>query len=282
MHIGKIGDYVKAHPWVAGTVVVVGGLLFILISGWFSGGSGSSGGATASSGPSDAQLATSAAVTEANIQGQVASLNSNNALMAAKYAADVQDHQIDAALQLGNLTAGVQTAHDNDAMQLGLSQIAAALQIQTGTLAANQTIQLASITAQQQVQQQSIDAQRAVALHQIDEQQYEVGQQAAIQAQQIQANIVQQQASNDLISNIVQLFKPTEQAPVAATPVDTPAPTPVYTSIYQQGAVEDYLSKNPDVANADYSHESKYKGMSRTQFAIAQYMDYGQREGRQL
>jgi hypothetical protein len=251
MDIGKIGDYVKAHPWIAGGVVIGGGLIFLVLSGWLGGGSGAStGGNSSATGPSDTQIAANAAIAEQTIGAQVAALQSNN------------------QVALGNIAANIQAQHDADALQLGLA-----------TVNASEQVNLAGITAQQAVQAQSIAAQQTVAVHQIDEQQYVASQAAAIQTQQIQANITMQQSSNNLVEDLIKAFTP---APTP-TPSPTPAPAqPQYTSIYDPGAVQDYLAKNPDVATVDYSHESAVKGDTREQFAIWHYQNYGQAEGRQL
>lgn len=167
MNIGKIGDYVKAHPWITGTVVIIGGLVFILLSGWFTGGASAS--TTASSGqPTDAQVAAAASEFNAQLGAQT-------------------------QLNLANTAANVQTQHDADALQLGLANVAA------GVTSSNNALQatLAGITAQQQVQTQSISAQQAVALQQIAEQGHEADVNAGLQQSQIAAN---ENTQNNLIN----------------------------------------------------------------------------------
>lgn len=184
MHIGHIGDWIKSHPWAAGIIVVVGGLAFILISGWFSNSSSAEpvyvGGTIAP--PSDAAIA-------AGAQTQIAQIN-----------AGVATHVSDNNLAVQNLAATVQTTQATDALQLGLSNIASQLALGTAQNEAQRQVQLAGITAQQQVQTQSILSQADVAFHQLDEQGHEadltaqtIQTQAAYGAQTTQASIAANQ-----------------------------------------------------------------------------------------
>lgn len=128
----KIIEYAKAHPWQTGIVVVVGGIIFILISGVFSGGdSGSSGGSV--SRPSDAEIA------------------ANAAIQAAQINASAQIAQGAQAVQAANIGAGVQMNSDNKAAEIAMR----ALEIEGATNTQALELQKGLYQAQMQAQADS-------------------------------------------------------------------------------------------------------------------------------
>lgn len=106
----KIMEYVKAHPWATGIIVVVGGFVFLMI---FRGGSSDSGGSSGDGyyHPSDAEIAANA---------QVA---------AAQIAANAQTSQAGAAVQAAQVGANVQMNSDNKAAEVYMAQINAAKEL---------------------------------------------------------------------------------------------------------------------------------------------------------
>lgn len=124
----QIVEYAKAHPWATGIVVVIGGIVFISISGIFDGGGGS-GGATAS-GPSDAEIAANATVMAAQISAQA------SAAMAG------------AQLQATQIGAGVQINSDNLAAQVAMEQYRVAESIGLKQIESDTTLGVHSIDAQ--------------------------------------------------------------------------------------------------------------------------------------
>lgn len=122
--------YPKQHPWITGIVVVVGGIVFISISGIFSGGSsgGSSGGGGSSL--SDAEIAA---------QAQVA---------AATIAAQAQAAQAGAALQAAQIGAGVQMNSDNLSSQVAMRSLDVNRELGLSEIEAGRQTNLASINAQ--------------------------------------------------------------------------------------------------------------------------------------
>lgn len=92
----QIIEYAKEHPWATGIIVVVGGILFISISGVFKGG----GSSASSSGPSDAQVQADATIAAAQIGAQAAAAQAGAALQAAQIGAGVQMHSDDLSAQV--------------------------------------------------------------------------------------------------------------------------------------------------------------------------------------
>lgn len=113
----RIIEYAKAHPYAAGTIAIIGGIIFIVIVR----GSGDSGGSAGRVGPSDAEIAANAAIESARIGAQAATAQAGAAVSAA---------------QIG---AGVQLNSDNKAAEIAMLQITAASDIAKQTIAAEQS-----------------------------------------------------------------------------------------------------------------------------------------------
>lgn len=109
----QIIEYAKAHPWATGVIVVIGGIVFISISGVFSGNSAS---AATSNGPSDAEIQANATVQAAQISAQAAAAMAGAQIQATQIGAGVQMHSDD-------LSAQVMMEQYRVAEQLGLKQI---------------------------------------------------------------------------------------------------------------------------------------------------------------
>lgn len=101
----QIVEYAKTHPWATGIVVVVGGIIFLSLTGVFGGSSGGSSGGGDSSRPSDAEIA-------ANAQ-----------IQAAQIAAQANAAQAGAAIQAAQIGAGVQLNSDNKAAEVAMRQL---------------------------------------------------------------------------------------------------------------------------------------------------------------
>lgn len=127
-------SYAKAHPWTIGAIVVGGGLAFIVLSGWFRGGSGGTTVVAGSSGPSDAQLAADNNVALANIQAGAANNQTNAELQATTIQAQLSQsvaalqealgiHQIDAgqAVSMAQLSAQLSANQDNNSTSVALN-----------------------------------------------------------------------------------------------------------------------------------------------------------------
>jgi hypothetical protein len=127
----KIIEYAKAHPWQTGVIVVVGGLIFIVISGVFSGGDGGSSGGNVSR-PSDAEIA-------ANAQ-----------IQAAQIAASAQIAQGAQAVQAASVGAGVQMNSDNKAAEIAMRALELEAQTNREAIGLQKGLYEAQIAAQQQ------------------------------------------------------------------------------------------------------------------------------------
>lgn len=119
----KISNYIKAHPWATGIIVVVGGFIFLSLTGIIggSGGSGSSG--SSGSGPSDAEIAANATIQAAQIQAQAQAAAAGAAIQQAQIGAGVQMHSDDLKAQTDMRSLDVQQA-------LGLAQISGQVESQ--------------------------------------------------------------------------------------------------------------------------------------------------------
>lgn len=82
----KVLAYVKAHPWAAGIIVVVGGIIFLSITGIFG---SSSANASGEHQPSDAEIMANAQIQSAMIGAQAA---------AAAAGAEIQKHRLAMAI----------------------------------------------------------------------------------------------------------------------------------------------------------------------------------------
>lgn len=114
----KIVEYAKTHPYATGTVVIIGGILFIMI---VRGGNGSN--SDAPSGPSDAQIAAQAGLQAAQIQAQ-------------------------AGIQAAQIGAGVQLNSDNKAAEVALEQLRTQKAIYTKYFASQTDTAKAAIDAE--------------------------------------------------------------------------------------------------------------------------------------
>jgi len=112
--------YPKQHPWITGIIVVIGGIVFISITGVFSGGGSSSGGGGGDS-LSDAEIAAQAQIAAATIAAQGQAAQAGAALQAAQIGAGVQ-------LNSDNLSAQVAMRSLDVNRELGLSEIEAGRQ----------------------------------------------------------------------------------------------------------------------------------------------------------
>lgn len=124
--MSNVMGYVKAHPWTVGILVVVGGFVFIKLSGVFSGGGGGTVVAATDAGPSEAA------------QLQFASINAQASAANNATAAHVTETGIGADLQkyLGGLQLQLAThTSDNDtAVQLaGIQSNTQMFTVQNGT-----------------------------------------------------------------------------------------------------------------------------------------------------
>jgi hypothetical protein len=89
----KISNYIKAHPWATGLIVVVGGFIFILLVR--GGGGGSAETASTSDRPSDAEIAANATIQAAQISAQAQAAAASAGIQQAQIGAGVQLHSID-------------------------------------------------------------------------------------------------------------------------------------------------------------------------------------------
>lgn len=115
----NVVEYAKGHPWIAGTVIVVGGFVFIKLSGIFGGGSS----APVSTGGGNAAGDTAASI--AQIQGQtqlgLASISAGAA--SDQYA--LQSHIAELALTAdqGKTSAALQLGMENLKDSVSIAQI---------------------------------------------------------------------------------------------------------------------------------------------------------------
>lgn len=140
-----IMGYAKSHPWTTGAVVIGGGLVFILISGVFSGG-GESSGDGSSSKPTDAEIAANAQIAAAQIAAQAA---------ASQAGAQLQAAQIGAGVQMNSDGLAAQVAMRNLEIQrdLGLADTEAGRQVNLASIDAQKGLGIAQIQGQVQTQQ---------------------------------------------------------------------------------------------------------------------------------
>lgn len=142
----------KAHPWMTGALIIGGGLVFFVLSGWFTG--GSSGGVQyVDDGPSDAEIQANAGIAAAQIAASAQNADTAASLALAKMGFEYQAQSDELSYDLGlqQLATGAQVTLAQIQAQLS------GLQIQAG-VANNQTNAAASIS------QATIDAQKAIAL----------------------------------------------------------------------------------------------------------------------
>jgi hypothetical protein len=99
----NITSYMRAHPWATGIIIIVGGIVFLMLSGVMGGGAASS--ASADTGPSDAEIAANATIAAAQINAQA------------------QAAAAGAAVQTSQIGAGVQMASDQLAAQVAMREL---------------------------------------------------------------------------------------------------------------------------------------------------------------
>ncbi len=97
----KVLEWVKAHPYTSGALIIGGGLTFILLSGWFSGGGSSAPVGMDSSGMSDAEVNAAAQIQAAQIQAQAVNAQSAYGLEESKIMANLYEKQADYDYNLG-------------------------------------------------------------------------------------------------------------------------------------------------------------------------------------
>lgn len=148
--MGNVITYMKSHPWATGIIVVVGGLIFIMLTGLGGGGSDTSSDGSTTPKMSDAEIA-------ANAQ-----------IAAAQIAATAQAGAAGAAIQQAQIGAGVQMNSDKLSSEVAMR----ALEVQQALGLGQQNVDLQTGVA-------SIGAQRDVAVAQIN---------GTVQQSQIQAN----------------------------------------------------------------------------------------------
>lgn len=137
----KIVEYAKEHPWATGIIVIIGGIIFLSITGVFGGGGESDGSGGAPSRPSDAEVMANAQIAAATIQA-------NAATSAAQIGAGTQMNSDNLAAQVAIRTIEAQE-------KLGLFQTEAERDVAIKTIEGQTTAVTATI-AGQQAQYQSI------------------------------------------------------------------------------------------------------------------------------
>jgi len=137
MNMSNITGWAKSHPLTTGAVVIGGGLTFILLSGWFTGGSDSGGNVTVNqAGLSDAEVAASAQ------------------LESQRLAAQTQNYSTNAQLKIAELQAGLL------GKQSELEYLFNIEELKTGKEIAAQTIASQENIAERQIRQQNTLAER--------------------------------------------------------------------------------------------------------------------------
>jgi hypothetical protein len=101
----KIMEWVKAHPYTTGALVIGGGVVFFAFSGWFSGGSSSDGLTVNQAGKTDAEV------------------NAETALGIAQIQAQAQSGQTGASVEMAQIMAAVEAARNQTELQLGLANL---------------------------------------------------------------------------------------------------------------------------------------------------------------
>lgn len=129
--MSKILDYMKAHPWTTGAIVIGGGLVFIVLAGL--GGGGGGGSPAADSGPSDAEIAAQAQIAAAQISAQAAQAQAGASLQAAQIGAGVQMNSAKLEAEVAMRSLDVQR-------ELGLSDTEANRQIGLATIDAQKVV----------------------------------------------------------------------------------------------------------------------------------------------
>lgn len=130
----KIVEYAKSHPWATGIIVIIGGIIFLSITGVFGSSEGGSGGG-GSSRPSDAEVMANAQISAAQISAQAAT----------------------SAAQIG---AGQQMNSDNLAAQVAMRTIEAQEKLGLASYDVEEILGLATIQGQTQAVTATINAQQ--------------------------------------------------------------------------------------------------------------------------
>jgi len=128
----SILNYAKEHPWATGTIVVIGGIIFIMI---VRGGSSSGSSGSTVSRPSDAEIA------------------ANATIQAAQIAAQAQATQAGAAVNAAQIGAGVQLNSDNKAAEVAMTQILATKELGLATIGAQSEAVMTQLNADAATQQ---------------------------------------------------------------------------------------------------------------------------------
>jgi hypothetical protein len=139
----RIIAYAKAHPWATGIIVVVGGIIFLSITGIF-GSSGGSGG-TSDDGPSDAEIMANAQIQAATIQAQAAAAQAGASLRAAEMGYGYQLESEKLQSEVAFRTLEVQK-------ELGLAGLTNERELGLATIGAQRDVTLANISGQIETQ----------------------------------------------------------------------------------------------------------------------------------
>jgi len=124
MNMSNITGWAKSHPWTTGAVVIGGGLTFILLSGWFTGGSSGGDVVVNQAGQSDAEIAASAQLASQQLAAQTQNYQTNAQLEIAKLQAGVVTKQteLDYLAHIADVQAGKEITALNIASQQSIAE----------------------------------------------------------------------------------------------------------------------------------------------------------------
>lgn len=147
--MGNVITYMKSHPWATGIIVVVGGLIFFMLTGLGGGSSETSSDGSYTPKMSDAEIAANAQITAAQIQAQA---------QASAAGAAIQQSQIGAGVQMNSDKLAAEIAMRGLEVQqsLGLGQQSVDVQTGLASIGAQRDVQIATINGQ--VSQSQIQA----------------------------------------------------------------------------------------------------------------------------
>lgn len=156
MNLSNITGWAKSHPWTTGAVVIGGGLTFILLSGWFTGGSEGGNLTVNQAGLSEAEVAASAQLESQRLAAQTQNYSTNAQLKIAE-------------LQVGMLTKQSELEYLGQVAELGLISKQSELEYMSNVAAleTSKTITLQNIASQQFIAQQTLAVQENISERQI-------------------------------------------------------------------------------------------------------------------
>lgn len=146
----KIVEYIKAHPYITGAIVIFGGLIFFLIAG-----GGGSNAPSARAGPSDAEINANAQIQAAQIAAQASSANAAQEIALAQLSVSLKSEENKLNSELGRESIAAQMAMTNAQIaaqrEIALAQAAsndrnAALNLAGDYIQAYSSAQIAAIT----------------------------------------------------------------------------------------------------------------------------------------